>query len=114
MLELVVKVALFMLGGFGPVVILPLLAGALWLAVRAFERPQGVYVKSLRRAALFIVGGFGLILVLSPWMGSGAGMGVTFIYLTYVAVVVAFAALACIAATAGHVWDATRSRDRGR
>jgi apolipoprotein N-acyltransferase len=96
------------------VVILALLAGALWLAVRAFERPQGVYVKSLVRAVLAIVGGFGLIVLLSPWIGSGAGMGVTFIYLAYVALVIALAALACIAATARHVWDAFRSDDRDR
>ena len=94
--------------------ILALLAGALWLAVRAFERPQGVYVKSLVWAALFIVGGFGLLVLLSPLLGSGAGMGVAFIYVAYVALVVAFAALACIAATARRVWDAMRSRDRGR
>jgi hypothetical protein len=114
MLEIVVKVALFMLDGFHPIVILALLAGALWLAVRAFERPQGVYVKSLVRAVLAIVGGFGLIVILSPWIGSGAGMGVFFIFLTYIALVVAFAALACIAATAGHLWDAMRPEDRDR
>jgi hypothetical protein len=74
-----------MLGGFHLIVILALLAGALWLAVRAFERPQGVYVKSLVRAVLAIVGGLGLIVLLSPWIGSGAGMGVFFIFLTYIA-----------------------------
>jgi hypothetical protein len=86
----------------------------LWLAVRAFERPQGVYLKSLVGAVLFIVGAYGLLFLLSPWLGSGAGMGVAFIYVAYVALVLAFAALACIAATARHVWDATRSRDRDR
>jgi len=96
------------------VFILALLAGALWLAVRAFERPQGMYVKSFVRAVLAIVGGFGLIVLLSPWMGSGAGMGVSFIYLAYIALVVGLAALACIAATARHIWDAMRSLDRDR
>jgi hypothetical protein len=96
------------------VVILALLAGALWLAVRAFERPQGVYVKSLVRAVLAIVGGFGLIVLLSPWIGSGAGMGVAFVYVAYIAFVIALAALACIAATAGHIWHAMRSEERDR
>jgi hypothetical protein len=95
------------------VIILALLAGACWLAVRAFERPRGVYVKSLVGAALAIAGGYGLLVILSPLFGSGAGMGVFFIYLAYIALVVALSALACIAATARHAWDAIRSRARG-
>lgn len=94
------------------VVILALLAGALWLAVRAFERPRGVYVKSLVGAALAIVGGLGLIVLLSPLLGSGAGLGVILIYLAFVALVVALAGLACVAASARHAWDAMRSRHR--
>jgi cytochrome bd-type quinol oxidase subunit 2 len=96
------------------VVILALLAGACWLAVRAFERPEGVYVKSALRAAIAIVGGLGLVVLLSPLLGSGAGLGVMRIYLAFVALVVALAALACIAASARRAWDAMRSRERGR
>ena len=92
------------------VLILGLLAAASWLAVRAFERPQGVYVKSTIGAAVAIVGAFGLIELFSPLLGSGAGLGVVFIYLAFVALVVGLAALACIAATARRVWDALRSR----
>jgi hypothetical protein len=95
------------------VVILALLAGACWLAARAFERPEGVYVKSAVGAALAIGGGLGLIVLLSPWLGSGAGLGVMLIYLAFVALVLALAALACIAAGARRAWDAMRSRDRG-
>jgi hypothetical protein len=94
-------------------IILVLLAGACWLAVRAFEKPRWMYVKSLIGAAVAIAGGFGLIVLLSPWLGSGAGMGVMFIYLAYVALVVAYAALAWVAASARHVWDAIRSRHHG-
>jgi hypothetical protein len=90
--------------------VLALLAGATWLAVRAFARPAGVYVRSLIGAALAILGGLALLVVLDPFIGSGAGMGVFFIYLAYVALVIAVAALACLAATARHVWDALRSR----
>ena len=93
--------------------ILALLGGAFWLAVRAFERPRGMYVKSLVGAALAIVGGLGLIVLLSPLLGSGAGLGVMLIYLAFVALAVAFAALACLAASARHVWDAIRSRHGG-
>jgi hypothetical protein len=94
-------------------VMLALLAGACWLAVRAFERPAGVYVKSLVGAALAIGGGLGLLVAASPLLGSGAGLGVMLIYLAFVALVVALAALACIAASARRAWDARRSRGRG-
>jgi hypothetical protein len=90
--------------------ILAVLVGAVWLAVRAFARPERVYVRALIAAALAIVGGLALLVVLSPFLGSGAGMGVVLIYLAYVALVVAIAALACLAATARHAWDALRSR----
>ena len=93
---------------------LALVAAACWLAVRAFERPDDVYVKSLVGAALAIVGGLGLIVLLSPLLGSGAGLGVMLIYLAFVALVVALAALACIAAGERRAWDAVRSKDRGR
>ena len=69
------------------VVMLALSAGACWLAVRAFERPEGVYVKSLIGAALAIGGGLGLLALVSPLLGSGAGLGVTLIYLAFVALV---------------------------
>ena len=95
------------------VVILALLAGACWLVVRAFERPQGVYVKSLVGAVLASAGGLALIVVLSPLLGSGAGLGVMLIYVAFVALVVALAMLACLAAGARRAWDAMRSRDRG-
>jgi hypothetical protein len=94
-------------------VILAILAGALWLAVRAFERPDGVYVKSLVGVSLAILGGLGLIALLSPLLGSGAGLGVTLIYLASVALAIALAALACVAASARRAWDALRSRRRG-
>ena len=94
-------------------VILAILAGALWLAVRAFERPDGVYVKSLVGVALAILGGLGLMVLLSPLLGSGAGLGVVLIYLAFVALAVALAALACVAASGRRVWDALRSRQRG-
>jgi hypothetical protein len=93
--------------------ILAILAGACWLALRAFERPQGVYVKSLVGAALAIFGVLGLLLLASPLLGSGAGMGVFFIYCAFVALVLAVAALACFAATARRISDALRSRQRG-
>jgi hypothetical protein len=63
-----------------------------------------------RSRALAIVGGLAIIVVLSPFLGSGAGLGVILIYLAYVALVVAVAVLACLAATARHAWDALRSR----
>jgi hypothetical protein len=94
-------------------VILAILAGALWLAVRAFERPDGVYVKSLVGASLAILGGLGLMVLLSPLLGSGAGLGVVLIYLAFVALAIALAALACVAASARRAWDALRSRQRG-
>ncbi|MDF2782487.1 MAG: hypothetical protein K0S96_2292 [Geminicoccaceae bacterium] len=90
--------------------ILAVLAGAAWLAVRAFARPDRVYVRSSIAAALAIVGGLAILVVLSPFLGSGAGLGVILIYLAYVALVVAGAALACLAVTARHAWDALRSR----
>ena len=90
--------------------ILAVLAGAVGLAIRAFARPERVYVGALVAAALAIVGGLALLVVLSPFLGSGAGMGVVLIYLAFVALVVAVAALACLAATARHAWDALRSR----
>jgi hypothetical protein len=93
--------------------LLALVAGALWLAVRAFERPRGVYVKSLLGVLFAGAGGLGLLVLLDPWLGSGAGLGVMLIYLAWVALAVALGALACIAATARHAWDAMRSRRRG-
>ena len=42
-----------------------------------------MYVKSLVGAALAIAGGLGLILLLSPMLGSGAGLGVMLIYLAF-------------------------------
>ena len=90
--------------------ILAVLAGAVGLAVRAFARPERMYVRALIAAALAIAGGLALLVVLSPFLGSGAGMGVVLIYLAYVALVVAIAALACLAATARHAWDVLRSR----
>ena len=87
------------------------LAGIVWLALRAFARSQGVYFKSFVGAALAILGGLGLIVLLSPFLGSGAGLGVFLIYLAFVALAVAVAALACVAATARRAWDALRSRE---
>jgi hypothetical protein len=91
-------------------IVLAVLAGSAWLVVRAFARPQGVYLRSLIAAALAILGGLAFLVVVSPFLGSGAGLGVILIYLAYVALVVAVAALACLAATARHAWDALSSR----
>ena len=92
------------------VTIMAVLAGSAWLAVRAFARPRGVYLRSVIAAALALIGGLAVLLAVSPFLGSGAGMGAFFILVAYAALVVAIAALACLAATARHVWDALRSR----
>jgi hypothetical protein len=91
-------------------IVLAVLAASAWLAVRAFARPRGVYLRSLIAAALAIAGGLAFLAVVSPFLGSGAGLGVFFIFVACIALVVAIAALACLAATARHVWDALRSR----
>ena len=90
--------------------VLAVVAGSFYLAVRAFANPARVYLRSLIAAALASAGGLALIVLLSPVLGSGAGLGVMMIYVAFVATVVAIAALACVAAAARHAWDGIRSR----
>lgn len=82
------------------------IAGLVWVAVRAFLRPDGIYLKSilgfLGAAALAAAAWF----CAGPFISGAAGPGVLVIFLIVVAASGIVAAVACVSATVRHLMDA--------
>lgn len=61
--------------------------------------------RTLAGLGAFFLGGGALLLLASPFLGSGAGLGVALIAYTLSAIALAFAVSATAGATLRHLWD---------
>jgi hypothetical protein len=86
------------------VVIVAVIAGAVTVLVRAFQRPDGVYVRAGLGVAAAVVATLALGVLLTQGIANEAGFGAFVIVLGVIALAVAVGACAVIGATAGHVW----------
>lgn len=86
-----------------------LLLAASALAIRCFRQPRGVLLRSLAYAGVAIGGVLALLLLASPLLGSGAGMGIAFLFAAFVSLVASLVILAWLAAGARHLWDSLRA-----
>jgi hypothetical protein len=88
------------------IVVLAYVAGLIWVAARAFLRPDGIYLKSL-------IGFLGTIAIAAsawfcagPFISGAAGPGALVIFLIVVTAAGIVAIVACASATLRHVMDA--------
>lgn len=89
--------------------LLAVLGGSAWVAVRAYARPQGVYVRSVIGFGLTTVAALAVWWVVSLGIANEAGLGVFILFCATVALGACIALLACAAATLRHVCNALKS-----
>jgi hypothetical protein len=94
------------------VLILAFLAATAWIAVRAFQNPKGIYLRSLIGLLLGVVAAVAVWWLASPLIANEAGLG-AFVLFCIVAALCAFVAIvACIAASVRHALNACANRRR--
>lgn len=98
----------------GLAVIILVIAASGGFAVVSFLRPSGVYRLSLTGLGAFFLGGVALLFLASPFLGSGAGLGVALIAGALSALALAFAGSATAGATLRHVCDFIGAKTRRR
>jgi hypothetical protein len=92
--------------------ILVFLAATAWVAVRAFQHPKGVYLRSLIGLLLGILAAVAIWWLASPLIANEAGLGAFVLFCIVVALCAFLAIVACIAASLRHVLSACASRRR--
>ena len=80
------------------------LAGVSWIAFRSFQRPRGVYLKSL--ISFVVAAGAVYLLLSSLKVSNEAGLGVFLIFCIAVALAAFAAIAACIAASVRYACNA--------
>ena len=91
--------------------ILVVVTASAWVAVRAFMRPRGVYLRSLIGFSIGVGAALFIWVIASPWIANEAGLG-AFVLFAAVAALCAFVAIvACVAASARYLWDFLAPRD---
>lgn len=87
-------------------VVLAYIAGLIWVAARAFLKPDGVYLKSLLGFLGAVAFAAGAWFCAGPFISGAAGPGALVIFLIVVVAAGIVAVVACASATARHVMDA--------
>ena len=95
------------------VLILAFLGATAWIAVRAFQNPNGACRRSLIGLLLGVLAAAAVWWFVSPWIANEAGLGAFVLFCIVVALCAFVAIVACIAASARHVLNAFANR-RGR
>lgn len=88
--------------------ILIFLAGTAWIAVRAFQNPKGIYLRSLIGLFLSVLAAAAIWELASP--SNEAGFGAFVLFCIVVALCAFVAIVACTAATLRHFLNAFASR----
>ena len=94
------------------VLILAFLATTAWIAARAFQNPQGVYLWSLIGLFLIVLAASAMWWLASPLIANEAGLGAFVLFCIVVALGAFVAIVACIAASVRHVLNACANRRR--
>jgi hypothetical protein len=94
------------------VLILVFLAATAWVAVRAFQKPKGIYLRSLIGLLLGILAAVAIWWLASPLIANEAGSGAFVLFCIVVALCAFLAIVACIAASVRHVLSACANRRR--
>jgi hypothetical protein len=90
--------------------ILVLFGATARIAVRAFQNPKGIYLRSLMGFLLGVVAAVAIWWLASPLIANEAGLG-AFVLFCIVASLCAFVAIvACVAASVRHVLNAFANR----
>jgi hypothetical protein len=92
------------------VFIMVLLAATASIAVRAFQNPKGVYLRSLIGLSLSVLAAAAIWELASP--SNEAGLGAFVLFCIVVALCAFVAIVACIAASARHVLNAFANQRR--
>lgn len=90
-----------------PIILALLIVGA-GAAAFAFWRPRGAFRFAALALVAAIVTPFALAYGLSPFLGSGAGMGVAFLLYALSALLATLAVFAALGAGLRHSWNALR------
>lgn len=90
-------------------IILAVLGGCVWMAVRAFARPRGVYVRSAIGFGLAVLVALAAWWAASPLISDAAGLGAFLLFVAAVTLAACVALIACAAATLRHVCNALKS-----
>jgi thiol:disulfide interchange protein len=95
-----------------PLFALVFLAATAWIAVRAFQNPNGTYLRSLIGVLLGVLVAVATWWLASPLISNEAGLGAFVLFCIVVALCAAVAIVACIAASVRHVLNACAHRRR--
>jgi len=87
------------------IVALAYIAGLVWVAARAFLKPDGVYLKSLIGFLGAVAVPAGVWFCAGPFISGAAGPGALVIFLIVVAAAAIVAMVACASATLRHVMN---------
>jgi hypothetical protein len=88
------------------VFILVFLAATAGIAVRAFQNPKGIYLRSLIGLLLGVLAAVAIWWLASPLMANEAGLGAFVLFCIVVAFCAFVAIVVCIAASLRHVLNA--------
>jgi hypothetical protein len=91
-------------------ILLAFLGASAWVAARAFNHPNGIYLRSLIRFAMATVAALAMWWLASPLISNEAGLGAFFLFSGIVGLAALLAIVACVAASARRIWDALPSR----
>ena len=95
------------------VLILVFLGATAWIAVRAFQNPKGIYLRSLVGLLLGVLAAAAVWQLASPLISNEAGLGAFVLFCIVVALCAVVAIVACSAASVRHVLNAFANRQRG-
>ncbi len=90
--------------------VLALAAGCTWVAISSFVRPKGVFLRCLIGVCLSIGAAAALWSAVGPFISNEAGLGAFFLFCVVAVFSVGVGVIACAAASARYVLDATASR----
>jgi hypothetical protein len=87
-------------------IVLAYFAGLVWIALRAYMRPDGIYLKSLIGFCSATGLAAGAWIAAGPFISNAAGFGALVIFLVTVAAAAVVAMVACTSATVRYLRDA--------
>jgi hypothetical protein len=93
-----------------PALIMVFLAATAWIGVRAFQNPEGVYLRSLIGVLLGVLAAIAMWWLASPMISNEAGFGAFVLFCMVVALCSFVAIVACVAASVRHVLNAFAHR----
>jgi heme/copper-type cytochrome/quinol oxidase subunit 4 len=94
------------------VLILAFLAATAWIAVHAFQNPNGTCRRSLIGFLLGVLAAVAVWWLATPMIANEAGLGAFVLFCIVVALCAFMAIVACIAASVRHVLNAFANRRR--